>query len=64
VAADTLSRVNLGDCFTINPVVIKAIEDVFGKIYCDRFATATNKVVQRFNSYFFEPGCAGIDAFS
>ena len=36
----------------------------FGKIYADRFATAANKVVPHFNSYFYEPGCSGMDAFA
>lgn len=64
LASDRLSRVHVGDSFTINKMVVRAIEQAFGKIYCDRFATDANKVCRRFNSFFYEPNCAGVDAFA
>lgn len=35
-----------------------------GGLDIDRFATAKNAVLSRFNSYFAEPGCEGVDAFA
>lgn len=35
-----------------------------GGLDIDRFATAQNKVLPKFNSYFMETGCMGIDAFA
>jgi hypothetical protein len=40
------------------------LQQQFGRIFCDRFATSTNKVINNFNSYFYEPQTAGVDAFA
>ena len=63
-AADKLSCVSMQDNITINPAVITYLQVSFGTINIDRFATAANKVVPHFNSYFYEPGCSGTDAFA
>ncbi len=54
----------VGDSFTINPNVISTLESAFGPIYCDRFSTAANAVCSSFNTYFYEPGTSGVDAFA
>jgi hypothetical protein len=38
--------------------------DTIGPFSIDRFATANNRVLEMFNSYFYEVGTAGIDAFA
>ena len=63
-AADLLSRVNMTDNCRIRPVVMQAFVQHFGPIAVDRFATAANAVCPTFNSYFWEPGCAAVDAFA
>ncbi len=64
IAADTLSRVNIGDSYRLSPSVFSNILELVGELDIDRFATATNKLLPKFNSYFWEEGCAGIDAFA
>ena len=63
-AADRLSRVPLGSTYTINPCIVQAAAALFVSVDVDRFATSLNTVCTTFNSYFFKPGCAGIDAFA
>lgn len=63
-AADTLSRTSLQDYVRVHPTIISIIEKYCGKIMVDRFATSSNAVVKSFNSYFYEPGCTGVDAFA
>lgn len=64
VPADTLSRVNLGDEFKLNPEVFAQIASIVGGLDIDRFATAANTQCKKFNSYFMEPQCTGVDAFA
>ena len=35
-----------------------------GELDIDRFVTATNRLLPKYNSYFWEEGCAGVDAFA
>ena len=49
---------------TISKKIVDKIQSRYGAIYIDRFATASNKIVTKFNSYFYEPGCSGTDAFA
>jgi hypothetical protein len=62
--ADPLTRVNLGDAFQFNREVFNALEVAVNGFDIDRFATARNTLLPTFNSYFLEPGCAGVDAFA
>lgn len=63
VPADTLSRINVGDAHKLNPHVFNEIQR-YTNCTIDRFATAANRVMPTFNSYFHEPGCDGVDAFA
>ena len=62
--ADGLSRVALDDHITTNPEVIYLLEQAFEKITIDRFATDTNKVCERYNSFYLESSAWGVDAFA
>jgi hypothetical protein len=64
VPADTLSRVNLGDEFRLNIDVFNQITKCMGGLDIDRFATAHNTLLPKFNSYFHETNCLGVDAFA
>jgi hypothetical protein len=63
-AADQLSRANLGDAYRLNKGVFQAIAACVDGLDIDRFATHTNTLLPRFNSYFYEPGTMGVDAFA
>ena len=62
--SDALSRVSMGDNWRLRSDVIAMIWTLTHPCTMDRFATASNAVLPEFNSYFFETGCAGVDAFS
>ena len=64
IPADELSRVNLGDHHQLNKEVFQLIAKTVGGLDVDRFATARNTLLPRFNSYFMESGCEGVDAFA
>lgn len=62
--ADTLSRANLGDAFQLNPAIFRALATSVGGLDVDRFATPTNTLLPTYNTYFFEQGTSGVDAFA
>ena len=64
VPADTLSRTNVGDAHQLNRDVFQQLAHTMGDLDIDRFATALNTLLPRFNSYFHESGCHGVDAFA
>ena len=65
VPADTLSRVNVGDAYQLNPNIFKKLNEfVDNTMSIDRFATSANALLPCFNSYFHEEGCDGVDAFA
>ena len=64
VGADTLSRVTLDDQWRVSDALIRQLTTAYGNITIDRFATNSNTVCDRFNSYFIEPLSTGIDAFA
>ena len=64
IPADTLSRVNVGDAYQLNPHIFAQLREAFGDLDIDRFATSQNTLLPKFNSYFHESGCFGVDAFA
>ena len=64
IPADTLTRENLGDAFRLDRGVFDTLATAAGGLDIDRFATSHNNMLPRFNSYFWETGCAGVDAFA
>ncbi len=62
--ADELSRINVGDAYQLNPTVFRALDNYIGGFTIDRFATKANTLHPMFNSYFYEEGCQGVDAFA
>ena len=53
----------MGDAYQLNPHVFTDLQRYTG-CTIDRFATAANRLLPTFNSYFHEPGCNGVDAFA
>lgn len=62
--ADTLSRANMGDAFQMHPAIVNALADSVDGLDIDRFATSQNHVLPAFNTYFYEEGSVGTDAFA
>ncbi len=54
----------MGDNFRFNPSLFTTLDRAFGPLTIDRFATAANAVLPRFNSMFIEHGAEGTDAFA
>ncbi len=64
LVADTLSRwIDLDD-WGITSELLQQLQDRWGKCDVDRFASAKNKKLSRFNSRFASTGAEAIDAFS
>ena len=62
--ADYLSKIVDFDDWKLNPRLFQIAEARWGAHSVDRFASHSNNMVALFNSYFWCPGSAGIDAFS
>ena len=54
----------MGDAFQLHPTVVRALSDSVDGLDVDRFATSQNHVLPTFNTYFYEAGSAGTDAFA
>lgn len=52
VVADKLSRVAMGDNWQLQRVLFDTIQGISWNCTIDRFATAHNALLPRFNSYF------------
>lgn len=55
---------SLGDNWRLNLRIFLVIQSIALPATIDRFATAKNTVLPKFNSLFFEPGTHGVDAFA
>ena len=55
---------DVGDCYQLNPELFRYLEQCFGYIDVDRFATYKNILLPVFNSFFMEKHTSGIDAFA
>ena len=62
--ADYLSRIIDSDDWGISNDLFNFIKDKFGHIEVDWFASSHNAKVNCFYSKFWNPGCAGVDAFA
>ena len=62
--ADYFSRIIDYDDWYIDQAVYKMLDTTWGPHTVDRFATAYNAQVQRFNSRFACPGSEAVDAFT
>ena len=64
VRADALSKLIDHDDYSINEAIFQRIDLFWGPHTVDRFACSYNAKVPRFNTRFFQAGCAAVDAFS
>lgn len=64
VWADKLSREMDSSDWQLNPCIFQYLDDRWGPHTIDRFATANNALVPRFNSELFDPQSLGVDALS
>ena len=62
--ADLLSRFIDRDDWSLNPVVFQFLDARWGPHSVDRFSSHFNSQVVRFNSKYFSPGCAAVDALA
>jgi len=62
--ADHFSKVFDFDDWSVNKYIFTFFESRWGPHTCDRFANQENKKVGKFNSQFWCPGTAGVDAFA
>ena len=62
--ADWLSRQNPAYEWELDTQMIKIIDDMWGPHQVDRFASSVNHQLPVFNSRFWEPGTAGVDALA
>lgn len=64
IEADRLSRLSDKYEWALNPRIFRHINRVWGPHSIDRFATFTNSQLPVFNSRFWDPKTAGIDALA
>ncbi|XP_065915901.1 uncharacterized protein [Dysidea avara] len=62
--ADYISRIIDYDDWSLNPLVFKELDRLWGPHTIDRFADWCNNQVSRFNSRYYCPGTEAIDAFT
>ena len=62
--ADLLSRFVDRDGWSLNSSVFDMLDSRWGPHTIDRFSPHHNNQVKKFNSRFFSPGCAGVDALA
>lgn len=55
---------SLGDNWRLHFKIFEVIQSIALPATIDRFATAQNALLPKFNSLFFEPGTHGVDAFA
>ena len=64
VIPDQLSRLNNTDDYMLAPSLFRRLERLFGTRTIDRFATASNTQLPRFNSWIYDVGTEGLNAFN
>ena len=62
--ADYLSRAEESGDYRLNPAVFAHLQRLWGPCTIDRFASANNTQLPRFNSAWASPGSSGVDAFA
>ncbi|MCG8672764.1 MAG: hypothetical protein MI867_25410 [Pseudomonadales bacterium] len=63
-AADDVSKWRDEEDWMLNPREFARLDRQWGPHTCDRFASHTNHLTPRFNSRFWCPGTAGVNAFA
>ena len=64
VWADGLSRIPPHDEWWVSHELLKKLDRAWGPFTVDRFASASNAQVMRFNAAWAEPGAEAVDAFA
>ena len=64
VLADALSKYHDGDDWMLNGKYFRILDKLWGRHTFDRFASATNKQCEQFNSRFWCPGSAGVNSLA
>ena len=64
VWADALSRMPPRDEWWVSHELFKTLDRAWGPFTVDRFASASNAQVMRFNAAWAEPGAEAVDAFA
>ena len=62
--ADLLSRIVDKDDWSVSISLFKYLDFLWGPFTFDRFADSNNTKLSKFNSKFWSPGTAGVDAFA
>ena len=62
--ADYLSKLVDVDDWQVHPRLFEELDDVWGPHTLDCFASLRTKQIEKFCSRWWNPGCAGIDAFT
>ena len=61
---DALSKFHDGDDWMLNSKYFRILDKLWGPHTFDRFASATNKQCEKFNSRFWCPASAGVNALA
>lgn len=61
-AADALSHFHDASDWSLHPSIFHALHRAWGPFSIDRFASHTNRLLPRFNSFFWCPDSAGVNA--
>ena len=62
--ADGISKVCDFDDYSVSPQLFAYLDCIWGPFTCDRFSCYYNALVSNYNSRFFQPSTAGVDAFA
>ncbi len=62
--SDRLSRLTNGYEWKLNPALFKYLDRLYGHHTIDRFASALTKQCPLYNSRYYDPGTAGVDALA
>ena len=62
--ADYISRIVDHDDWSLDPIMFKALDELWGPHTVDRFATHYHSQLERFNSRYACPGSEAVDSFT
>ncbi len=62
--ADSISRVQDFDNWSVRREIFDYIDSAFGPHTCDCFADSNNPLLPKFYSRFYQPGCSAVNAFA
>ena len=61
---DYLSHIAHNNDWQLNPMIFSVLDSMFGLCTTDRLANAHNTHLVQFNSHYWNPGLAAVDAFT